>query len=261
MADYDSSLPVRTETDGDVKSVIVDPVTTTQQLGVDSNGRIGVVAYGNNGTTDVVIPIDATSGGVKVDIVDATGITVDVDIDQVTDGQVVGSEKGTIAVGTDGTNYQFMSMDATGKPQMDLAEVSVTAVPVSADSNANTSGNPIFVQDVGSAGDSVHDYNTASSIPSSATTTHTYTVTAAKTLLLKQVRVTGSGKLKVIVATGVAASEVDVDVGFNSTATPDIIIEFPKPIEVAATQNVLLTIENRDLQAQDVYSSINGEEI
>jgi len=42
MPDFDSSLPVRTETDGDVKAVIVDPTTPTQQLAVDADGAIAV---------------------------------------------------------------------------------------------------------------------------------------------------------------------------------------------------------------------------
>jgi len=42
MPDYDSSLPVRTEADGDVKVIVVDPDTTTQQLAVDDDGAIGV---------------------------------------------------------------------------------------------------------------------------------------------------------------------------------------------------------------------------
>ena len=42
MTDYDSSLPIRTEADGDVVSKICDATTNTQQLEVDSNGKIGI---------------------------------------------------------------------------------------------------------------------------------------------------------------------------------------------------------------------------
>lgn len=42
MADFNSSLPVRTENNGDVKSAICDGTTPSQLLGVDSAGRITI---------------------------------------------------------------------------------------------------------------------------------------------------------------------------------------------------------------------------
>lgn len=42
MSDYNSSLPIRTETAGDVISKICDATVTSQQLGVDSAGKIAV---------------------------------------------------------------------------------------------------------------------------------------------------------------------------------------------------------------------------
>lgn len=256
MADYDSSLPVRTENDGDIKNVIVDPTTTSQQLGVDANGRLGAVIYGNNGTSDIVLPIDPTSGAVQVDIVDATGITVDVDIDQVLDGDAVGATKGTIAAGTDGSNYQFLSTTTAGELKVDLAVQSLTAVAVSADGNANTSVNPIFVSDVGASGDAVHEYDTSASIAKDATHTGSYTVSVGKTLSLQQIRASGSGKIKV----EVQVNSVTVDVGFNSTANPDVVIDFPTAILVPAGQDVDVIVTNRDGLAQDLYTSINGVE-
>lgn len=49
MSDYHSSLPVRTETAGDVISKLCDGTTNTQQLAIDSNGRasVNVVEGGN----------------------------------------------------------------------------------------------------------------------------------------------------------------------------------------------------------------------
>ena len=55
------------------------------------------------------------NGGLKVDIVDATGITVEVDIDQYVDGfTIIGGEQGTVAMGSDGTNLQFINVDSAG---------------------------------------------------------------------------------------------------------------------------------------------------
>jgi len=49
MADYNSSLPIRTETNGDAAVKIVDGTITSQQLGVDSNGRITIKAQDGAG--------------------------------------------------------------------------------------------------------------------------------------------------------------------------------------------------------------------
>jgi len=62
MADYDSSLPVRTESAGDLEVKIVDGTTTTQKASVDANGAVLVKAKlndesGNPYTTSNPIPV------------------------------------------------------------------------------------------------------------------------------------------------------------------------------------------------------------
>ena len=63
------------------------------------------------------------------------------------------------------------------------------------------------------------------------------------------------------IATGVAASEVLTFVGFNSTSSPNVVYTFAQPVEVAATDDVLVTITNLDKQSQDIYSTIIGSEV
>jgi hypothetical protein len=48
MADFDSSLPVRTESAGDLEVKIVDGTTTTQKASVDSDGAVLVKAKLND---------------------------------------------------------------------------------------------------------------------------------------------------------------------------------------------------------------------
>jgi hypothetical protein len=67
MADYDSSLPVRTNTAGDVVSKICDGTTITQLWNIDTNG-IGQVNL-NDGTNALVI---GTGGEVSAIITDGT---------------------------------------------------------------------------------------------------------------------------------------------------------------------------------------------
>ena len=255
MADFDSSLPVRTETDGDVKAVIVDPTVTTQQASVDANGRLSVVAYGNNGTTDVVLPIDPTSGALQVDIVDAAGITVDVDVQQFADNAAVNAaDLGNLALGTDGSNYQIISVDSAGVVQVKETGI----VQVSADGNANTALNPIYVENVaaGASSDDIHVFGSATDLAAASTTTITHTVNAGKTFCLKNWGASSSGKIKATLDVG----GTDVDVGFNSTASPNIGTNFGTAIKAAAATVITLTIRNRG-NVKDVYGFINGEEI
>lgn len=66
MADYDSSLPVRTEADGDVVSRIVD-TNGTNQLVVDGDGRAGVKV--GNGSYDLAVNTD---GSINVNQISVT---------------------------------------------------------------------------------------------------------------------------------------------------------------------------------------------
>ena len=54
MADYDSSLPVRTENDGDVVAKIGDGTTPSQQLKVNVDGSISVDDNGGSLTVDAL---------------------------------------------------------------------------------------------------------------------------------------------------------------------------------------------------------------
>lgn len=50
MSDYDSSLPVRTQNNGDVAAKIVDGTITSQALSVDATGLIGAKTFDGTGT-------------------------------------------------------------------------------------------------------------------------------------------------------------------------------------------------------------------
>jgi len=136
----------------------------------------GFPALAKRGSVYDLLEIDNTSGGLKVDLVDATGITVDVDVEQYADGTAdTGAEKGNIALGSDGSNFYYLSTDASGQlqtahdansnpvfakitdgsqewsidasgyGQVDIAAQSLTAVAVSGDSSANAVANPIHM--------------------------------------------------------------------------------------------------------------------
>lgn len=114
------------------------------------------------------------------------------------------------------------------------------------------------------AGTEINDYATAAALAAAAITNHDYPVTALKTGLLTQVECAGSGKIKVVVAieTGVATGVFTTKfVQFNSTSSPNTSLSLRAPITVAAGVKIRVSVTNRDLLAQDVYSTIVLEEI
>lgn len=162
------------------------------------------------------------------------------------------------------TDANRLEIDASGFAQMDLAAVSVTAVPVSATTALNTELNPIFVQPVTSAVSSneVHDYDTAAAVAGDATSNHDYTVTGT-TFLLKRVEWASSGGSKVEIQTGPVAGLATVAVGFIAKDGGKEYVEFNPPKEVPATSTGTIRVirTNRQGQAQDLYSTIMGNDV
>lgn len=124
--------------------------------------------------------------------------------------------------------------------------------------------NPVPVTLDTVSGTSINDYKRAISIAAGATDNHDYTVTAAKTLYLDEINSSASGKAKmeIQVETGVATGVFTTFfVQFNSTATPNMWINLANPITVAAGVRVRVVMTNKDVAAEDMYSTISGKEI
>jgi hypothetical protein len=224
MADYNSSLPVRTEADGDLGARIVG-ATPANVWVIDASG-IGQVNL-NDGTNALAIN---AAGGIGVTL--ATGSEV-----KITDGT------DTLAITSAGSITSLIS-DGT-----DTLAV-------------NTDGSLNVNVVTSTAGDQVHSYATSASLAAGATATVvSYTVTTAKTLLLALAHASASGKAKVEVLSGVSGSETVKAVFFISTSNGFGTAEFPNRIEVAAGDKVLVKMTNRDNQSQDVYAYINGVEV
>lgn len=124
--------------------------------------------------------------------------------------------------------------------------------------------NPLPVTLDAASGSPVNDFKHATSIAAAASDNHDYTVTAAKTLYLDQIESSASGKAKmeVEIETGVATGVFNSRfVQFNSTGTPNMSVKLDNPIAVAAGVRVRVVMTNKDLLAQDLYSTISGNEI
>lgn len=127
MADFNSSLPVRTQTNGDVVVEISDGTTPSQKLAVDSSGRITTKMDDGTGN-----PITSQANGAQraLDVgIDVAGVQIDPrSIRALTSSDVVTANQGsanTIANGwpvkpTDGTNSQ--SFTAAGEAKVTVTE-------------------------------------------------------------------------------------------------------------------------------------------
>lgn len=228
MADYNSSLPIRTENNGDVVAKIADATIPSQQLAIDSSGR--VTAKFNDGTGNALTS-QASGSQRALDVgIDVAGVQID--------------PRQIRSLAASGDSVKSWIQDSTG--------------------NAINNANPLPVT-ISSATSGVAkvDYNTASAIAANATSNHDYAITSTKTLYLYKVFGSASGKLKIEVQTSPDGTTFTTRfVGFNSTANPvismDLSIEgFPV---TGAGSKVRVIRTNLDKQSEDVYSSIVGIE-
>lgn len=226
MSDYNSSLPIRTESNGDAAVKIVDGTIVSQALSVDSSGKVH--AKLNDGSGNLVTS-QANGAQRALDVgVNVAGVQVDPrSIRALTSSDVVSAN----------------IRDATGTAFSNTNPLPVTLSP-----------NP---------GVEVNDYHTSAAVAAAASVNFDYTVTALKTLQLNQVEAAASGKSKieVKVETGVGAGTFNsYFVKFNSTASPNMSVQLKNAIAVAAGVKVRVTMTNLDNQAQDLYATICGLE-
>lgn len=181
-----------------------------------------------------------------------------VDIGDVTVNNAAGAAAVNIQ---DGGNS--ITVDAT---DLDIRNLNLTddAVKVSANTSANAADNPIFVQVVSDVITSteVHSYDTSAAVAADTADNHDYTVVGT-TFLLKSVIAAFSGGGKVEIQTGPVASLVTRAVAFVTKEGGHVQLNFDPPIEVPVTSTGTVRVirTNRQGQAQDVYSTIIGNDI
>lgn len=76
MSDFSSSLPVRTENDGDVVVKLGDGTLPSQQLAIDASGRVTVKIQDSTGDT-----LDSTTGSLHVSVQNASLVVTATDLD------------------------------------------------------------------------------------------------------------------------------------------------------------------------------------
>jgi hypothetical protein len=255
MADQDSGLPIRSESDGADEKVIVKVIDGTNggsnQMSVDSDKNAHVEVHGNNPAgTDEVLRLSELGAVTPDGVYHAT--------DNSKPGNVGIITSVRDASPSDTTQTQRLTSITNGNKR--LLDISLH----DEDGAVYSTSNPLPVTSVDSEGDEINNYNTAASVAAGGTSNHDYTVTAAKTLKLTQIWAAASGKMKIEVRVETAAGAgtfVTRFVGFNSTANPNIHIPLKETITVATGVIVRIIRTNNDNQAQDLYSTISGHEI
>lgn len=119
--------------------------------------------------------------------------------------------------------------------------------------------NPVFVTVTDNPNAEVHEHDIASAIAKDAIGSHSYSPTG--NVKINRLMLSASGKARFEIKFGPTASEVSKYVFFNSTANPNVMIDLKAPITLAATDTLIIEKKNLDNQAQDLYSTINGDEI
>lgn len=183
----------------------------------------------------------------------------DVTVNNAAGAAAVNIQDGGNSITVDGA----VTVSATDLDIRDLT-LAQDAVRVSANTSANAADNPIFVQVVSDVITSteVHSYDTTAAVASDASDNHDYTVTGT-TFLLKSVIAAFSGGGKVEIQTGPVATLVTRAVAFVPKEGGHVQLNFDPPIEVPVTSTGTVRVirTNRQGQAQDVYSTIIGNDI
>lgn len=318
MADYNSSLPVRTQDAGDVIVKIADASIPSQQAAVSAAGEISVLSTAQPGVDLGDVTVNNGSGAAAVNIQDGgNSITVDAtdldirDLSSATDSVTVVAtdlDIRDLSSATDSVevlqathdnlnanaNIQVGDADVSNSNPVPISDAggsitvdgtvtanqggapwsqNITQVNGSTISASNplpsrlsdgsafySDSNPVPVK-FSQEGTPVNDYKAASSIAAGASDNHDYT--AVGTFILNQVESTASGKAKMVIAveSGVGTGTFNTRfVAFNSTAETNMSFILSNPISVAAGVRVRVTMSNRDLLAQDLYSTICGLE-
>jgi hypothetical protein len=164
MSDYNSSLPVRTENAGDVIVKIGDGTVPSQQLSIDSSGRIIIKLQDGSGNA-----ISSTGGSLDVNLTNASVVvsSTDLDIRDISHSQdsiKIGDGTDFLSINNDGsinvvvsaTNLDIRDLVfATDKVDVSGSEVSLDAATLAALENITVSATNLDIRDLVFATDKV----------------------------------------------------------------------------------------------------------
>lgn len=226
-------------------------VNVTNSLSIDING---VYDVGTNPTPDsagAIFHVRAATPAITDQTFRSTGATPA--SDNVSPANVHALDVNSFGMIYDGTNWDRL-LGFGGKAGVALFDEA---------GNAFTISNPLPVQMSNNPGTDVTDYKAAAAVAGGASDNHDYTVTGGQTLSMTRIIGSASGRAKMVVQveTGVATNVwTTYATLFNSTANPNMEWEVNPTLEVAAGVRVRVILTNRENQAMDLFSTIQGYE-
>lgn len=125
---------------------------------------------------------------------------------------------------------------------------------------SNTNPVPVTIVDPEASTTEIHNYSTAT-VAAGSTSNHDYTATGG-TFLLRQITLSASGGAKVEVINDAAGTPATVAVFFIPVGVGGSVSHtFTPAVEVANTNILRLTRTNRQGGSQDLYSTIEGNQL
>ena len=255
MADYDSSLPIRSEADGTDERVHVKLVDYTDPSGVGNQAQIseGKVHVRNHG-------IDPAGDDVEVLLSEQGHTQSNGDYDAATNTRP--SSQGLIASDRDpAPSESTMNLRPTAVPG-ESDKVALDVALSHSDGDDITEDNPFPVYLTDDPGTEVENYSAASAVAAAATANHDYLTLAEFRSLNVLCSASGKAKFSLQIETAPLSGLYNtIAVQFNSTANPNCFFQLKKPKPVVLGARIRVAKTNLDNQAQDLYSTINGVEV
>jgi len=274
MADFNSSLPVRTEANGDLAVKVVDKTTTSQAMAVDANGLVSAKISDGSGNA-ITSQVSGAQRAMDVQILVSGTVKDPTQVRALTATDVVSSRMqdgaGTALTSTlQGAKQSLhVAVVNSGGTIVDPTQIRALAYTTDFVAVKGSTGNQLAVNadgsinvSAGAAGTPVLAYNTASAIAAAGTSNHDYTVTAGKTFTFKGFSASASGRMKIEVQLETAAASGVFNTKFVVFSSADAQISqavFSNITQVASAK-VRIIRTNLDKSAMDVYSTIEGSE-
>lgn len=214
-------------------------------IAIDASGNIAAILAPNDGVdigdvdvASVPAPLNVIGGGTE-----AAALRVTIANDS-TGLLSIDDNGGSLTI--DQATHDLLNANAN----IQVADTDVsTANPV-----------PVTIVDPGVSSTEVHDYDTAATVAGDATDNHDYTASGG-TFICRQISLAASGGAKVEVINDATGTPATVWVGFIPKEGGVISHKFEPPVEVANADVLRLTRTNRQGASQDLYSTIEGNQL
>lgn len=272
MADFDSSLPIRTENDGDVVVKVVDGTTPSQALNVDAAGAVKAKLLDGAGTA---VTSQANGSQQALDVgINVAGVQVDPrDVRALTNADVVTADQG--APNTEANAWPIKVTDGTDTLAITASGEALVVVNAAlpagnnnigdVDANLRDGAGTAITSTLVNSKQSVDVHTSAHGTDGAAKPFGTMQIGGSDGTNLQALSVDTNGQLKVNLfdETGAAFSGANpLPVSVVAAATGDEVLDFKQATAIAAaasdTHNYDVTT-GKTLTLQKVVASASGK--